>query len=188
MRLFHICSTQAYDALYKKGYLSGDGRRIPWYFKYAYQWMTEQMRKRLPPKPAHAGVYPVWAWHTFGGKRALDLRHRGFGTQGNRTVRLTIEVPDAQVLLSNYDDWHNPLNNFFLTDNEAESDLWDARRQIWPPEEYEAARRLSWEKIFDLQRIQDPEWGRPGPPQYVQACFWLLEAHMVRKERWFTAR
>lgn len=192
MRLYHFCNQSAYEALQRRGYLIGDGRRADRHLRDSnsrpYHWMAEQMRKRLPPKPARAGAFPVWAWHTHDGKPVADLRKRGFGLKGERTVRLALEVPSDLVLLSDEEDWYCVLNGWFVTATEAESDLWDEREKIWPQEQFQAAMRESWEKIFDLNRPQDPNWGRPGPPRYVQACFWLLAASMVVDERWFIPR
>lgn len=39
------------------------------------------------------------------------------GTQG---VRLEVEIPDAQVLLSDFDLWHYPLNYWYLPDDEED--------------------------------------------------------------------
>lgn len=192
MRLYHFCNQNAYDALQDQGCLIGDGRRATRWLRdldaRPYHWMAEQMQKRLPPKPACAGAFPVWAWHTHSGKPSTDLRKRGFGLKGKRTVRLTLEIPSELVLLFNEEDWYCVLNGWFVTDTEAKSDLWDTREESWSQERYQEAMRTSWEKIFDLERLQDPNWGRPGPPRYVQACFWLLEANMVVDERWFIPR
>jgi hypothetical protein len=97
------------------------------------------------------------------GKRFVDLRHRCYGVKGVRIVRLTIHVPDEQVLLSDEMDWHCALNDGFITDSEAESDLCDEREKTWPQEQYEAAKRLSWEKMFYLEREHDPAWGKQAP-------------------------
>jgi uncharacterized protein YcaQ len=80
------------------------------------------------------------------------------------------------------------LNNWFLADNETESDLWDKREKSWPKGQLAMAKRKSWERMFDLNRAADPAWCGTRPPDYIQACFWVLEASMVVKERWFTAR
>jgi hypothetical protein len=66
--------------------------------------------------------------------------------------------------------------------------MWDKREKSWPKEQLGIAMRTSWEKMFDLNREVDPAWGGIIPPPYIQACFWVLEADMVVKERWFTAR
>lgn len=192
MRLYHFCNQSAYEALQLQGYLTGDGRRASRWLRdldsRPYHWMAEQMQKRLPPKPAHAGAFPVWAWHTHDGKPKADLRKCEFGQKGELTVRLTLEVPPELVLLSDEEDWYCVLNGWFLTDSEAENDLWEEREKSWPQDRFKAAMRESWEKIFDLDRPQDPSWGRPGPSRYAQACFWLLEANMVVDERWFIPR
>lgn len=192
MLLYHCCDESAYAALQKRGYLTGDGRRADRNIRdldtRPYHWMAEQMRKRLPPKPKYAGAFPVWAWHTHNGKRMADLRSRDFAPMGKRYVRLTVDVPSELVLLSDEEDWHAVLSGCFHADTEAEWNLWNEREKSWPPEQYQAAMRASWEKIFDIEREQDPDWGRPGPRLYIQACFWVLEKNMVRKERWFIGR
>lgn len=192
--LYHVCDQAAYTALQQRGYLNGDGRRAERWLRdmewQPYQWMTEQMEQRLPPKPANAGKYPVWAWYTHGGKQPPDLRCGGIGTKGKRMVMLTIQLPSSEVLLSDYDEWHIVLNNGPCTDNEIEWEHWNALEKVWPAEQYNTAMRASWEKIFIPGRSVDPQWG--GNPvarhNYIQACFWTLEKSMVKAERWFTAR
>ena len=192
MRLYHFCNQSAHGSLQSKGYLAGDGRLATRWLRdldtRPYHWMAEQMQKRFPPIPARAGAFPVWAWHTHDGKQVADLRKREFGLKGERTVRLTLTVPPELVLLSDEEDWYCVLNGWFVTDTEAESDLWDEREKLWPQEQFQIAMRESWEKIFDLNRLQNPNCGRSARPHYVQACFWLLEANMVVDERWFIPR
>ncbi|MDR2573394.1 MAG: DUF3841 domain-containing protein [Desulfovibrio sp.] len=192
MKLHHFCNKAAYEYLQREGYLNGDGRRADRLLRdldsRPYHWIAEQMQRRLPPRHPRAAAFPVWAWHTHNGKRGTDLRNCGLGHKGGLTVRLTIKISDEFVLLSDHADWHSVLNNWFITDSEAESDMWDERKKTWPKEQFTTAMRRSWEKIFDLNRKVDPAWRGSLPSPYIQACFWVLEADMVIKERWFTAR
>lgn len=191
--LYHFCDQTAYTALHQRGYLNGDGRRADRFFRdmewQPYHWMADQMERRLSSRPPHAGKFPVWAWHTHGGKRPPDLRCAGLGKKGERMAMLTVQLPASQVLFSDHGEWHNVLNNGPCTDSEAEWDQWNALEKVWPAERYAAAMRASWEKIFDPGRPYDPEWG--GAPErshdYIQGCFWVLEKSMVLTERWFTA-
>ena len=65
-------------------------------FEQAYDWMREQMAKRIP---GYTGHYPWWAYEHF-----LDLRFYRWHTPpyGKRLVRLELAVPRVQVLLSAY--------------------------------------------------------------------------------------
>lgn len=192
--LYHFCDHAAYTTLQQHGYLNGDGRRADRFFRdmewQPYQWMAEQMERRLALKPANAGRFPVWAWHTHGGKQPPDLRYAGLGGKGEQTVMLTIQLPAADVLLSDYNAWHIVLNNGPCTDNEAEWEQWKIFEKIWPTERYAAAMRASWEKIFDPGRPCSSEWcGDPEKSHdYIQACFWVLEKNMVLSEHWFTGK
>jgi hypothetical protein len=192
--LYHFCGQAAYTTLQQRGYLNGDGRRVDRFLRdmewQPYHWMAEQMERRLPRKPANAGKFPVWAWHTHGGKHPPDLRCAGLGTKGERTVMLTIQLPATQVLLSDHEEWHIVLNNGPCTDTEPEWEQWNAFEKVWPAERYTAAMRISWEKIFDPGRPCAPEW-RGNPERsydYIQACLWVVEQSMVRSERWFIAK
>ena len=147
MNLYHFCDEAAYATLQSLGYLNGDGRRVHRWLRdlnsRPYHWMAKQMQERLPPKPPLAGAFPVWAWHTHNGKPLADLRTREFGRKRERRVRLTLEVPSESVLLSDEEDWHHVLNAWFITDTEAESDLWDEREKAWPREQFQQAMRES---------------------------------------------
>jgi hypothetical protein len=190
--LYHFCNESAYYALQLQGYLNGDGRRANRFIRdmewRPYQWMAEQMEKRLLPKPANAGKFPVWAWHTHGGKQPPDLRTCGLGLKGERTVMLTFKLPASDVLLSDEEEWHIVLNNGHCTDNEAEHDQWEELEKVWPQERFAASMRISWEKIFDPLRSCDPTWCGAQRGEYVQACFWVLERSSVIAEKWFVAR
>lgn len=77
---------------------------------YAYRWLADQMRKRVGPPPEGV-VYPVWAWYKkqdqHDGKP--DMRQSQY-IKGRPCVRMKLDVPDWEVLLSDFDDWHHALN------------------------------------------------------------------------------
>lgn len=86
----------------------------------AYDWMREQMAKRIP---GYSGHYPWWAYEHF-----LDLRfYRFYGIPGVRKVRLGLAIPRKQALLSAYGSWHDVLNRGYLPQalawEEAEQEL-----------------------------------------------------------------
>ena len=105
-----ILSTGVYHCDFSKSSLSEWERQ--------YDWLVEQMKKRIGPPP-NGVSYPVWAWHTWEGVRKKpDLRRErwGNGWKGERFVCLEIDVPDKDVLLSDFDSWSIILLNGLLAD------------------------------------------------------------------------
>jgi hypothetical protein len=149
----------------------------------AYQWMREQMTRRLP---TYEGNYPWWAYDY-----KLDLRAQRFYTYppNERWVRLELEIPLDKVLLSAYGAWHYVLNRWYLpyaTEEESyqrEGDAWDAEAKAHGvdtyqnslpfPEPWESRMRASWERIFDVDVLREANT--------IQATFERLElAEVVR--------
>ena len=91
------------------------------HYERPYKWMIAQMLDRGIDTQGHP---PFWAWQSYGapGKR-VDLRVYRLDKP---LLRLTLEVPDDLVLISDEEDWHAVLNNWYLSKSETESDLIDA--------------------------------------------------------------
>lgn len=140
-------------------------------FAQAYDWMVEQMKYRIG-KPPDGVKVPIWAWHTHDWKhKKPDLRLGEFW-YSSPMLCIEIELPDEQVLLSDEEEWHFVLNNWYLSEDEQESERIDALSE----EEQEKIKPVSWKKIFDVRPI-DNGWTRRGC--YVQATFWELKKEMV---------
>lgn len=87
-----------------------------------YNRLVLQMKKRIGDPPEGV-IYPVWAWHTQCSKRHKpDLRSERWanGYDGEKFVCLEIEVPDEQVLLSDFDLWSLILLDSIITETEEE--------------------------------------------------------------------
>lgn len=155
-------------------------------FKESYAWMVEQMDKRM--KHPNKCVLPVWAWHTYNWEnKKPDLRESGFGNPKERCVCLELEIPDEEVLLSDFNAWHYVLNHSWFDDSKNEEE-WDKLHEWFdnlPGEEREKLRIESWQKIFNVEPYED-EWSTNG--RYVQAVFWELKKDHVKKVQFFTAR
>lgn len=127
-------------------------------FLFAYNWMREQMIARgITPNQLDPNLYPIWAWrdHVVAYRYwALHKRRSKFWRENN--VFLEIDIPDNQVLLSDYEIWHIVLNGQHAT---------EAEREQWP--------RL----VLDLT-WKDPEWRTDNPT--VQATFWELRLDQVK--------
>ncbi len=155
------------------------------YFRKAYDWLAQQMAVRVGPPPDGV-LYPIWAWHTIDGKNQKpDLRRSGYKSYDARPVCLELQIPDNQVLLSNFDAWHIVLNDGYYFDytNEEEADIQDAWFDSLPPDEQTNVKTKSWEKIFD---IFSPNADSEG--FYVQATFWELRLEQVVSIRHFKGR
>ncbi len=185
IKVWSIIPVAAYEQLEKKGWLGGDGRRVWKHFRRPYLWMIEQMRNRLGPSPTGSD-YPVWVWHQWTLKQPKpDLRSSGHLNPGVRGYRLELLIPKAKVLLSDFNSWHDVLNNVYCgseTENEQwEADVERARLDAYDnvlPVEFDQRRRDSWEKIFE---IADAEYR-------IQGTAWKIERSQVIQATPFIAR
>lgn len=193
MRLWTIQPVEVYREIEKNGYYVCDieqARARSEYFdvcfKDAYDWLVEKMKEKIGEPPV--GVeYPVWAWHTYDWKRkSSDLRSRQ-GYRGQEMVRMEIEIPDNEVVLSDFDAWHNVLNKWYAIDcdNEEEYDREYEKFEKLSPEEQKRVTIESWDKIFDLTPI-DTDWIKNGA--YIQATFWKLNKNQIKKVKFFTSK
>lgn len=186
MRLWMIASADLWEALQRDKELFCDAERIYRDFQEAYDWMRRQMAKRLP---VYQGQYPWWAWAQWEAARPQpDLRarrmHNGF-EPGSWCVRLELDVPEAEVLLSDFGLWHVVLNNGYCGLNEAETDAW---YQLLPEQQNREVQETSWEQVFDLEHADDdPEW-TGGKATSIQAVFEVLRLADVRRVTHFRAR
>ena len=151
-----------------------------------YDWLVRQMKQRIGPPPDKVS-YPVWAWYQQQGKhRKPDLRKERWavGCNGERFACLEIEIPDREVLLSDFDAWCIILSNGLLSDSEQEDRYLEAQYEALPPSEKRRMREKNWERVFDLSPL-DNDWSRRG--YYIQATFWELRLEQVRDVRFFRA-
>lgn len=94
-------------------------------FQAAYDWLTGQMRLRisLPPKGVQ---YPFWAWALIDGAiKKPDLRRTEFNNYSGENVVLELEIPDKKILLSDEENWHYVLNDWYLHDVNENEDKWN---------------------------------------------------------------
>lgn len=149
-----------------------------------YEWLIRQMKKRVGPPPEGV-VYPVWAWYKQNGMhKKPDLRGErwGYGPGDEDYACIEFEIPDDQVLLSDFDSWHIILNNGLFSDSEEEADRKDAYYDSLPAAEQKAYKEKNWEKVFDVTPFEN-DWTRRG--NWVQATIWELRKDMIRNVRFF---
>ena len=190
MILWTIQPLKLYESLLEQGTLHCDPTQEGFLgldikeFRVAYDWLVEQMRSRIG-HPPQCVTYPFWAWALIDGvSKKPDLRRMEFNNYIGENVVLELEIPDSDVLLSDEENWHYVLNNSYLHDVHGDEETWD-RVDAWfddlPPNEQEALKTKSWERIFDGTDA-DNDW------KFVQATFWELKTEQIKGVRKFTGR
>ena len=169
---------------------------------YAYRWLASQMAKRIGPPPE--GVEnPIWAWYKQHGRAdgKPDMRSE-YREKGKMYVRMKLDVPDWEVLVTDFDSWHYPLNYWYLSTTEQDSILFDswceslgvehqdiANWDLTSPElELVRARvEQSWERMIGIHP-EDEDWRFPWKLRSFQATFWVLRREYVLGVEAFGAR
>jgi Domain of unknown function (DUF3841) len=185
MRVWMITAAALYTQLEGERILYVDPALAEKYFEKAYAWMRGQMAVRLPHYEGH---WPWWAWvrppcgHARPDLRARQPYHNGW-PMGTPCVRLGLDVPDDDLLVSNFDMWHAVLNDSPLVSSD---EAWDAIDAL-PEADRRAAREATWLGIFAVDEPPDPYWHGSKPP-VIQACFEVLRLADVREVTLFRAR
>ena len=146
----------------------------------AYDWLVGQMKEKIGQPPQNV-KYPVWAWHTTYGKhKKPDLRRMDFKSK-EPMVCLEIEKSDDQVLLSDEENWHFVLSNWYFSKSEEDYNTFE----LMSPDEQEIIKRKSWERIFLIDTFKD-DWISRG--MFIQATFWELKKSDIRKVIYYGKR
>lgn len=121
MILWSIQPEEVFDLIQREGVYHCDihKSRMGDFADMQYSWLVSQMKKRIGPPPEGVS-FPVWAWYQWRKDRKKpDLRAERwyYGYRGEKFYRLEIDIPDEQVLLSNFALWHVPLNKWVVHKN-----------------------------------------------------------------------
>lgn len=125
-----------------------------------------------------------------------DLRSSGHFRKGTRGVRIEFEIPDDQVLLSDFESWHYVLNYWYLARSEAEDKAFDRYIALKGfdyfitrplPEPYHNQLVATWLRIFDLDWADDYV-ASPREQKSIQAVFWELRLDHVKNVDFFVSR
>jgi hypothetical protein len=194
MRLYHYMDADAYEAMTQEGRIVGSPAHSSYpEFSIAYAWLANVMRRRIGPAPEGCHeTWPVFTWALHNGLSPLAYDREqdcpGSDDPNEAAFLVGFDVPEGSYVLSDFDDWHFVLNNWFLPsegsssdDPNGEGDAFDelCRRHGCEPHgffddatinsEVEAVRRSNWERIVD----------RPHDNGSVQATVWELKAEWV---------
>jgi hypothetical protein len=206
MLVWTIQSLQVWEKLQQDGLIYGPGPNLirwvgDWKGQAAYEWMAEQMERRIGKRPK-PDRYPLWAWSQWkdATHRKPDLRSSGHLASGVRGVRLACEIPNDQILLSDFQRWHLALNYSYLSLSQAEEEAFEtelalcglAYMRSGPLSDPVFHQRVldSWQRIFDLELVGDPDWlgDEKRDEIEVQGTFWQLSHDQVREITVFTSR
>lgn len=199
MILWSIQSAKAWKELQSSGILHSNARYALDGFAPAYEWMGEQMDKRLPVQRPAADALPLWAWYQYNGaqKRKPDLRRAGHLPHGERGVRIEFEIDDNLVLLSDFDLWHYVLNYWYLPVSTDRAEDFETRLARLGLSFYttkplsnpvlDEEIKASWNRIFDLEWAE-ADISAPRAQKSIQATFWELPLQSVSQADEFVAR
>ena len=189
MRLWKIQGIEIYEQLQRDGvaYCTKPVWSDDEKFMKAYHWMADQMKQRIGEPPIKGIEYPMWAWYQYNSAKSNKPPRSYLDIQEGVSAYMEIEVPDNEVILSDFMNWHNVLNQFPLTDWKRinkKTDLLEKeagkslRFEDYPVETQKEIEK-TWEAIFDLNR-RDKEVGRTHKRnRSIQATFWMLKPEYI---------
>lgn len=192
MKLLTIQNECAYEKFKETGILIANDRFIWDDMIFHYNWMVDQMKKRIGLPISEEIKYPIWAWYQWSGikQKKPDLRFSGHLEKGTKSVLLELEVEPGNVLLSDFDDFNNVLNYGYIADNEenfnkfydelerdgyCHYDLQSEDKKFDILDEFKSRLYESWDKIFDLEREREEIWSGKKEDQSIQATMWEVK-------------
>ena len=149
-------------------------------WKIQYDWLVNQMINRIGERPSGVS-YPVWAWYKWEGIRNRpDLKSErwGEGWKRERLVCMEIDIPEKDVLLSDFDAWSIILLDSLISYSEEEYEDLEKIYKRLSPKQQKIMKEKNWEKTFDISLFEN-EWICRGSS--VQATFWELKREQIKK-------
>lgn len=187
MILWTIQPLEVYELIQQTGVYHCDfSRSVLSDFGEQYDWLVNAMKDRIGD-PSEGVSYPVWAWYMWEGVRKKpDLRKErwGNGWKGEQYACMEIDIPEKDVVLSDFDSWSIILLHGLLADSEEEDNRLEQIYDSLSEKDRKIFRDKNWEKAFDLTYV-DNKWVHRGDS--IQATFWELRKEDIREVRFFTA-
>lgn len=196
IRLWTIQPLSIYEALLEKGEVAvfeSEFANSEPKFLYGYEWLIDQMKSRIGPSP-HPNQYPMWAWFQWlnYNENKPDMR-KYYLPKGEKNVRLTIEMDRKDVLLSDFELWHNVFchqipvigdTDFLKTIPEDDLPYLGYSETAFPDlsAKHQDLIKDTWNNIFNLNVAES--WHTKS----IQATLWSLRFSDVKKVELFTGR
>jgi len=194
MRIYTIQTVSFYDELLQEGIVCCNTQS--WMcleYRVQYDWMAEQMRKRIGNPPRPETKYPIWVWQQYISKKnpVPPMSSKDIEEGETEAVMLELEVPDNEVLLSDFSVWHLPLNHGAVTykheDNKLVKELKDYERQhkdCFRVQDYspELQKKIlkTWERVFDLDTCDPNIATAKRRNRSIQGTIWLLRKEWLK--------
>lgn len=171
---YSIQTKEAWDMANKQKCLQGNPAYICFEdFEESYSWMMEQMSKRLP---RYRGERPIWLW-----LEKPDMRQSLHAETNSAIVRLTIQLEEEDVLVSDFEDWHFVLNNSYLAYSEAEYEEYKRG-------EAKHGKPDTWVRIFEMERDVEEAWAGKEEDRRFQGVTGKIPINAITKVEHFIAR
>lgn len=154
------------------------------YSSVADKWMTKRLNLSTP----FCCDYPIWGWFRYSESTSRpDLRCKWLLPRGTRGCLLKIDIPDSEVLLSQFEMWTWVMRGQLLPLNCDDKQCSCNNISKTPHDINSRKVSDSWEAIFDLNAGCEMFWGLRDS-RAIQACFPVLRIEHVKDIRLFTAR
>ena len=93
----------------------------------AYDWISQELEKKSI-RPTKRKIDPIWAWAKYYNRNDGKPDMRSWLTNTpEKVVRLKLDIPNSRLLLSGFDAWHFPLNNWYLSSSAEDLERFDKR-------------------------------------------------------------
>jgi len=143
-------------------------------FVNAYDWLSKEMKERIG-NPPEGVKYPIWAWFRVEGEnKKPDMRKFAYKVS-EKSVVLEIEIPDIDVLLTDYTMWHSVLNDSLNFKVNYVEDISYEEWNILSEKELEGRtlyKEKSWKRVICSQMDNY---------KFIQATFWELKKSQIKK-------
>ncbi len=187
MILWTIQSEEVYRIIEETGVYHCDFSKSMFYdLEKQYRWIFDQMKKKLGDPPEGV-TFPVWAWYMWEDSRKKpDLRRErwGNGFKGERFACIEIDIPENNVVLSDFDEWSIILLNGLISDDEEENKRLESVYESLSEKQKWDMQSKNWERVFDLTPLNN-DWTTRGSS--IQATFWELRKEQINDVRFFEA-
>lgn len=171
MRIYSFQTEDQYKNYLKNNIIIADPNKVM--FPKSYKWLTSQLNLKI--ENPNNRLCPMWGWFQYGEKIEPTTKEYDLLEKGTIGYKFTLEIPDNEVVLSDFDLWHFVLNNWpiFEDENKYDEDLELSTKEI----------EKTWNFIFDLN-FGD----QSSDEKYIQANFWEIKPEYVISIEKFKAR
>ena len=138
-----------------------------------YRWLMEKMRQKIGKEPEGV-TYPVWAWYKWEYENQCpDVNSAAFLQRNEDKVLFTLEVPENEALLTDFEAWQFVLMHTFVMKEEEEDFI---EVDGLSEEELEEKIQNSWDNVFDVREVRGTDYTRG---RFVQATFWEIKKEYI---------